>query len=529
MKSASSILIAGQKYWHFWMLAGLIVAIIYMPLLLSGGIIADDWGDIRHTWKCIGFFECYKEWFPLFSNRPLAPLPLTLTTKLFSLHYSWYLFANTAIYLLALGLSANIFKPFLGPFARSLFFIFAAVPCIAMPLIVSPINQLTATVAFLYWAISLKLLLEHDRKNQWALYILAYLFLLCGFLTYEIILPLLIFTAFLPATIDPQKLIKSWIGYFLKYVFPIFIVLILVMAWQKVLAPQFFEDISRLRFNPAHILRNLYTWLSVFAFQLPGLFLKSISYFSYVAVILFTLTGVLFWWGNSSTKYGASHCTSKTFLVICIFSWLSSSLIFILSDESAVSWGYQARGLSSTWFCFAILVACLAQGAALFPRALRLICLLTIYLITSFSIFSFSIQRDKYIESWNLQLFILKDALTLIQEQAIGPNASILANVPRYTPNNYNRELVYSQSWDFPAALALHSQDQVQAGIVVDSRGKDLQNLRIEGEIAMVNDLGKVDFTNLWLYDFEPTTQKGSLSRLRSSEELQSHITNWKK
>jgi hypothetical protein len=88
---------------------------------------------------------------------------------------------------------------------------------------------------------------------------------------------------------------------------------------------------------------------------------------------------------------------------------------------------------------------------------------------------------------------------------------------------------VYSQSWDFPAALALHSEDQVRAGIVVDSRGKDLQNLRIEGEIAMVNDLGKVDFTNLWLYDFEPTTQKGSLRRLRNPEELQSHITNWKK
>jgi hypothetical protein len=528
MKTASYLSVVELKFWHLWMLTGLITIIIYTPLLLNGGIIADDWGDIRHTWNCTGFVECYKEWFPLFSNRPLAPLPLTLTTKLFSLNYSWYLFANTAIYLVALGLSANIFKSFLNPFARSLFFILAAAPCIAMPLIVSPINQLTATVAFLYWAISLKLLLEHDRKNQWLLYGLAYLFLLCGFLTYEIILPLLFFTAFLPAIIDTQKQNKNWLGYFLKYIFPIFVVLIIVMVWQKVLAPQFFEDVSRLRFNSAHIIRNLYTWVSVFAFQLPNLYLKSINYFSYMAACLFALIGVLFWWG-SPKKYVEDNNVSKTFLVISIFSWLSSSLIFILSDESAVSWGYQARGLSSTWFCFAILIACLAQGVALFPRALRLICLLLIYLITSFSIFSFSIQRDKYIESWDLQLLILKDALSLIQEQAIGPNASILANVPRYAPNNYNRELVYSQSWDFPAALALHSQDQVRAGIVVDSRGKDLQNLRIEGEIAMVNDLGKVDFTNLWLYDFEPTTQKGSLSRLRNVEELQSHITNWKK
>ena len=122
----------------------------------------------------------------------------------------------------------------------------------------------------------------------------------------------------------------------------------------------------------------------------------------------------------------------------------------------------------------------------------------------------------------------LKD-LTLIQKQAIGPNASILANVPRYTPNNYNRELVYSQSWDFPAALVLYAQDQVRGGIVVDSRGKDLQNLRIEQDIATVNDQGKVDFSNLWLYDFEPTTKQGSLKRLRNSDELQALITHWKK
>jgi hypothetical protein len=152
-----------------------------------------------------------------------------------------------------------------------------------------------------------------------------------------------------------------------------------------------------------------------------------------------------------------------------------------------------------------------------------------IYLLTSFSVFSFSIQRDKYIESWDLQLWILQDALTLIQKQAIGPNASILANVPRYTPNNYNRELVYSQSWDFPAALVLYAQDQVRGGIVVDSRGKDLQNLRIEGEIATVNDQGKIDFTNLWLYDYEPATKRGSLSRLNNPQELQSLIASWKK
>ena len=247
----------------------------------------------------------------------------------------------------------------------------------------------------------------------------------------------------------------------------------LVILWQKVLAPQFFEDMSRLRFNSSHLIRNFYTWVSVFALQLPNLFLKSLVYISFKTILIFVLVGALFWIGTHQTNKNKTHISDKWFFTISLASFFSSSLIFILSDESAVSWGYQARGLSSTWFCFAILIAIFTQLARAQSKSIRLFCLASIYLLTSFSILSFCIQRDKYIESWKLQLVILQDAIKLIQQRAIGPTASILADVPRYVPNNYNRELVYSQSWDFPAALVLYVQDHVRGGIVVDSRGKD--------------------------------------------------------
>jgi len=518
---------------QLWIFSSLIVVLIYTPLLLWGGIIADDWGDIRQTWDCIGFLSCYKEWFPLFSNRPLAPLPITLSTMLFKLHYSWYVITNTFIYLSALGLSARAFSTFLGPFARLNFYILAAVPCIAMPVISSPINQLTATVAFLYWAISLNLLVSYCKYGRYSSYFLSYLILLCAFLTYEIVFPLICFTAFIPALLKTKSWAKysskKWIDYFFKFIVPILVILLLIILWQKVLAPELMEVFSRLNINMSHFFRNLYTWVSVFIFQIPKLFFYAIPSLSFYELLVIVLIAVFFFKGIQQEERLQVKNSNLGFFWICLATLLSSSLIFILSDESAVSWGYQARGLSSTWFALSILVACIVQIATHFPKKIYIKIIIFIYIFTSFSTLSFSIQRDKYIESWQLQMHILQDAVALIQKLAIGPNASIIGNVPRYIPNNYNRELVFSQSWDFPAALVLYAQNQVSGGMVIDSRGNDLQNLRIENGVATVNDKKKVDFKNLWLYDFEPQTNKGKLSQIKNSEELQELITQWKK
>ena len=133
------------------LLLGLFLAAAYIPLLLKGGIILDDWGDIAQTLHCTGFFECYGSWFPLFSNRPLAPLPITATTLLFGLNTSWYLIVNTALYLGALFITAKTIKAFLSPFATAFFISLSSLPIIAMPIVVSPINQSTATKKSSFW------------------------------------------------------------------------------------------------------------------------------------------------------------------------------------------------------------------------------------------------------------------------------------------------------------------------------------------------------------------------------------------
>jgi hypothetical protein len=162
------------------------------------------------------------------------------------------------------------------------------------------------------------------------------------------------------------------------------------------------------------------------------------------------------------------------------------------------------------------------------PKILRIACLLTTLALIFFSALSFSVQRDKYIESWQLQMYILKDIDSLIQKNNIGNDASIIFDVPQYTPNNYNRELVFSQSWDLPVALIIATGKRIHSGVVIDSRIKNIQGLHIQNEYVLVNDGGKVRLKNLWLYDFDPSTTKGSLIPLNNLGALEEQMMRWK-
>jgi len=102
-----------------------------------------------------------------------------------------------------------------------------------MPIIVSPINQLTATVSFLYWAISLSLLFNYCITKSKITYLLSYIFLLFGFLTYEVILPLLPFTAFLPLMVEKSALNKNFVRYFISFILPILGILLLVILGKR--------------------------------------------------------------------------------------------------------------------------------------------------------------------------------------------------------------------------------------------------------------------------------------------------------
>lgn len=507
----------------------------YLPLILQAGISVDDWGDISHNLDCHSFWACYQAWFPLFSNRPLAPLPITALTFAFDTWYAAYLWVNSLIYVLSIGICAKVVRQLLNTTQAITLIVFAAIPIIAMPVITSPINQSTATVSFLLWSLSLAALFHYLQSGKRFSWVLSYCLLLMAFFTYEVILPLLVLTAFLPWIWNPRAfpLFKPY--YWGQFLLPLIVVLAITWLWQKGIAPQLMEVDSRLKFSASNAVIKLYTFVDVFIRQIPQLFLRLPHFlhwhnfvYALLAILTLALTYILAPQISISTNSANTSNTTKIdtqrrwrFLLITTLCFAASSFIFILSNESAVSGGYQARGLSSTWFAFAIFLA------AIFPTHSVLLTVWRTFLILFLGLcaLSFSVQRDQTIAAWQMQLQIVHDANRLIREQKLPPKSVVMGDVPHYLEPSYNQEIVFSQPWDFGAALAITNANQIAQGPVIDSARGELRQLRLENNQVVALNFGGASLEQFWIYQFDSQLQRGTLTRITSPEQFTSLMT----
>ena len=102
-------ILAGLPNLHLLVGLGVILLIAYLPLILFGGIIVDDWGAIQGALGCAKstFLTCVQTHYPLWANRPPLTIPITLFKFLFGTFYSSYLIANSIIYVGAVLITAS--------------------------------------------------------------------------------------------------------------------------------------------------------------------------------------------------------------------------------------------------------------------------------------------------------------------------------------------------------------------------------------------------------------------------------------
>ena len=513
-----------------WLLWANFILIMYLPLLMNGGIIIDDWGGVAHNIHCESIFhpcfiEQYRSTFvSVFTNRPLAAFPIVLSTVLFKTHFTWYLYLNTTLLLLSILISAYVVDRIAGKRAAIIFAYVAAIPFISMPLVVSPINLMDSTQAYLFWAISLFLLYSYCQKKSVLGYLISYVLLVCGFFTYEVFLPLLTMNALIPWVICGKEYQHKKLRYILEFITPLIAVLAIVYLWQKVIGPYYYEIPSRLNFVWGSVIPSFISWAGIFFSDIPSLFMKASKFLSayliFGSVVL--IVSIMISWRMIAVHQTISRDKAQKYLLVCVLCILSTSFILILSGTKAVIGGYEARALSSTWFGFAFLCSALAslmtaQINSLFKKIFSAFSLAILF----FCALSFGIQRDNYIKSWEIQMYLVQDALQLLSEKNVSPGVTVIGNVPAYLEKNYNNELIFDTPWDFGSALRIFSKSQVNGGFVIDARNGNFHNLQIIDGALSMDYVEKLDnFSNLWFYDYDANAKKGSLNKINSPHEL---------
>lgn len=466
--------------------------IIYVPYIIHGGFIVDDWGVVYQKLKFKDFPSMYKGWFPLFSNRPLAPLPITIASLVFYTSALGYIILHLFMWTLFIALTTRVLYSIIGAHSY-IFSFFAFFPVLSATVIFSPGMQLVASFSFLLWSVSLTIIhISSKRLPRLA----AYALLVMALLTYEIVFPLFFLSWFVANRAQiSNKNLRNFILSFMPYV----LILSVVAVYQKIIIPQFMVTYSRLNFpGIKDALSILYNWLKTILLDLPTMLFASVSRiqeYNFLQVLPVILVSVLFIYTlkslNSDNTLEPNRKKNLLFVFISLILFFVSSFLYLLSGSWAEMLGYANRGLTATWVCICILVSAFSFY---FQKSKILECILSVFFLLV--VCSFVIQRDKQIESVEYQHAILDDFYDTVKSSEHDlSNSYVLAEMPENPPRAFNGEVIFNVTWDFPLAVMMYYPGLVAQTIPTSSQ-------KIEsGFHKCTEEALELDYGTSWAFD----------------------------
>jgi hypothetical protein len=515
-----------KKYLIIFLLAAFFV-IVYLPYILRGGFIIDDWSVVFLAKNTGSFWQNYTSWFPLFSNRPLAPLILTILSRLYGAWPPAYIATNLLFLFLSGIITGSVIKRYVNESFLLLFIFFLMMPVISSAVIFSPVMQVTAPFSYLLWAISFYLQDKYRREKKNSKLFFSYLFILAALMVYEIILPLLIFSVLFPLYTEYfEKNEKISLKRLSRQVLPIIIILILTILYQKFIMPHFMVVYSRINsdFSSAALKLVWTGWNAAVFHDFPMLLLAAISYFKFSLfrkmgiILFFTFLIALYFLREKigiETKSGFFKKKNIYLFIIFTVVFIGSSSIYIFSGRIATISGYENRGLSATWFSLSLLFAFL--GSRLLKTKIRSVIILGFLFVV---FLAFIAQRNNYLKSYQLQNNIISDLLKK-DEIAKSKGNFIVGNVPRYVSSNFNDEEVFNYFWDFGTMAKLKSGGAVRGGYPLTfSRAIDI-NVSMQGESLLIGTDCRTKMENIWYYKYDQMSRISSLRKIGNIKDME--------
>lgn len=515
-------------------LVGVILAVAYLPYLLHGGFILDDWGWIEGIFKHPGLFDNFVSYFPLMAYRPLSPVFTSLFANLFGNWAPGYIAANLFFWLGAIFILAGIMKRHFGTLFATIFILAAAVPIVSSSVIFSPVALMVLSGAsILLWVVSFYFLNKYVDEKKTLFLALNYIFMFLAFLVYEIVLPLLALSVFFPMFLERSSWHseKTYFSYWFKrYFAPVAGVLFAVLAYQKIILPLFTVSYSRFgaQLSVKFLINALgsgVSWFFALFVDSFRLMFSSLSYLGFsifsrldiwiIAMVLFVIFFKLRRMKTASTK------SDGWWLLIVFLTVFSAASFYMLSGATATISGYNNRVLGSSWIGFSLLLAFVGE------RTLKskFWWLVPVFIFLIYA--TFLTQRDGYINSNRLQRIIFSDVIQKMNLIGAENGAIVLGNVPAYNQKNFNNEEIFVVPWDFGAGLDVLSGGRIAYGSPFSIRKIRDGQIKITEDSVLVDDwwrVGAESFNKLYYYEYDETTGKSDLWKIASANDLRAAV-----
>lgn len=398
----------------------------FLFFILNGNFLVDDWGQLSNG---ISLLDQINSWKSLWAYRPISWVAIPTFLNLFNDNFILLAIFHLSLYLFSVFQLISWKKLEFNLFQKRIAGLLLLSPVFASSFILSPVNQLSASLSFLFFGLGL--FYERKTSQTGTTLPITYVFFLLSLLCYEISLPL-IFTHYLfVITSDPKR-------HYRLLAFPS-IVLMLVF-WQKIVAVYLFSsDFSRLEgLSPIPLLSFVVTYF----ISIPLALFEGLFKFYFFALLLSIF--LYFIYHRAGVDLGKVKF-EKNILLTLLIGLFSSSSLFLFSGRYSLIEGYQNRGLTSSWILFSLMLVALL-------RSRKILLSLVIILVTSINYILFVDKIVEAVRASDVGESVVGQILN--QETLVNRvPQTIIVDIPCLLTNSSFRSEVFCTSWDLRGAL----------------------------------------------------------------------------
>ena len=398
----------------------------FIFLIFKGNFLIDDWGQLSNG---TSFVTQVDAWESLWAYRPVSWVALPLAVNVFRDNFALLTAFHLILYFFSVFQITAWNRINLNIVQRRILAMLLLSPFFASTFIISPVNQLSASLSFFFFGLGL--LVEKRWSFRREANPTVYFCFLLSLLSYEISLPLIITHYLYTVLAKPRKLWK---------ITSLPLVLILLIFWQKVIAVYFFNsDLSRL--ETVGVMQFV-SFVFTYVVSIPLVLILSFSSF-HIPVLAILFFVVFVYWRENISASGLRQ--ERQVLIVLFLGFLSSGLLFLFSGRYSSIEGYENRGLTSSWILFSIILV-----SALSYRKNWLSFMLILVVATNYLLFLGKI--DDSVRASDARRNVIGEIQA--QRAFIRPATStLILDAPCILPGSRSRTEVFCTAWDARGAL----------------------------------------------------------------------------